>query len=187
MEIYGEKVKLRAMEPEDMELFRQLMNDPETEKTTVGRNMPVSKYQQMKWYESAVSNRDLLRFTIVELETGKAVGLYSAMKIDWQNRSIFVSYKIASDARGKGLATDAQFAFFRYAFEEMGMHKIDESVLDFNAASKRVAKKVGMKPEGTKREAVFKNGSYHDLILLGALYEDFLEAAKQQNWMNPTN
>lgn len=187
MEIYGEKVKLRAMEPEDMELFRQLMNDPETEKTTVGGNMPVSEYQQMKWYESAVTSRDVLRFTIEELETGKAVGLYSAMKIDWQNRSIFVSYKIASDSRGKGLATDAQFAFFRYAFEEMGMHKIDGSVLEFNTGSKRVADKTGMKREGIKREAVFKNGRFYDLVLLGVLYEDYLEAVKRQNWMNSAN
>ena len=51
MNIYGKKVVLRAMEPTDCELVREIFNDPEIESLVVGWAFPLSQYAQEKWYE----------------------------------------------------------------------------------------------------------------------------------------
>ena len=48
MNIKGKIVTLRAVELEDMELLRGMLNDPEMEKAVVGWSFPVSKYSQQK-------------------------------------------------------------------------------------------------------------------------------------------
>lgn len=183
MNIYGDKVYLRSMEREDQELFRELINDPETSMMTVGASYPVSREQQENWYEKTQANTGLLRLSIVDKETEAVVGLYTADEFDWINRTIHTGYKIIPKYRGHGFAKDAEFAFHRYAFEELNMHRINGSFINYNHASKKVIEDTGNVLEGVQRQAVYKNGQYYDLILTGSLYEDFQAATKKANWM----
>ena len=64
MNIHGEKVILRAMEPEDMDLLLKGINDPEVERLTVGWSYPVSKAQQSKWYEKVVADTSNHRWIV---------------------------------------------------------------------------------------------------------------------------
>ena len=43
MILKGKKVRLRAIEQEDLEFVRSLINDPEIEKTIVGWALPISR------------------------------------------------------------------------------------------------------------------------------------------------
>ena len=45
MILKGKKVTLRAVEESDIEMLRELINDPEIEKMTVGKSFPVSSYE----------------------------------------------------------------------------------------------------------------------------------------------
>ncbi|EJT6568307.1 hypothetical protein N2W51_003251, partial [Clostridium perfringens] len=64
MNLYGNKIKLRALEPEDMEFLRETVNDPEIEKLVGGWSFPISKKQQMDWYEKIINDKTSLRFAI---------------------------------------------------------------------------------------------------------------------------
>ena len=97
--------------------------------------------------------------------------------IDWKNGvASGLGMRIAKkEIRTRGLATDAWMTLMRYAFEELRLNRINGSALSYNKASLRVCEKVGFKVEGIQRQAVYKNGAYQDLIIMGCLKSDYEE------------
>lgn len=174
MILIGKKVILRPIEQEDLEMLRELTNDPEFEKMIVGWSFPVSKKEQLEWFEGIKNDLSRLRYTIETKEDG-AVGMIGLRDIDWKNGSAYgLGMRIArKEIRTKGLATDAWMTLMRYAFDELRLNRINGSALAYNKASLRVCEKVGFKIEGTQRQAVYKNGEYVDVILLGCIKSDY--------------
>lgn len=185
MNLYGEKVMLRAMEPEDMEILRTTINDPEIEHMVGGWSFPVSKLEQMKWYERVVADKTNLRLTIEALETKEVLGMISLTDIDWKNREANYAVKLKRDApKKRGYASDSELTLMRFAFEELQLHRLTGEVLEYNIASIAMTEKCGAQREGLKRSAVYKNGQYHNVICYGVLYEDFKRAAEKAGWFN---
>ena len=184
MELKGKVVHLRAVEQEDCEMLRALANDPESEKMIVGWAFPISAQDQKTWFENCKNDLHRLRFTI-ETERDGAVGMIGLRDIDWKNGvASGLGMRIArKEIRTRGLATDAWMTLMRYAFDELRLNRINGSALSYNAASLRVCEKVGFKVEGVQRQAVFKNGQYHDLIIMGCLKSDYAAlVAKNRYW-----
>ena len=77
MNLKGEKVFLRAIEKEDMEFLREMINNPELERNVVGWSFPISKYEQEKWFESQVQNKDNIRY-IIEVD-GERIGVVTIL------------------------------------------------------------------------------------------------------------
>lgn len=183
MDIYGQKVRIRALEPEDMEMLRETTNDPGTERLIAGWSFPVSKGEQMKWYESVVADKVNKRFAIEVLETGEAVGMISLTNINWKNRSAFHAIRLGSNVpKGKGIGTDAVMAIMRYAFDELQMVRLDGAWVEYNERSLGMYKKCGWKVEGVKEKAKYHNGKYYSVLIGGILREDYEEAKKRLNW-----
>lgn len=183
MSIVGKKVYLRAMEAGDMDCFFDLINDSGVSENVVGWSLPVSKYEQMQWYERAVHDKKNCRFTVVRLGSELPVGMVTLSNIDWQNRSATHGIKLHPDCpKGAGIATDAVMTLMQYAFEEVNLHRLDGSWLDYNTASKKLYEKCGWKVEGVKKQAVFRKGCYHDLYITGILKEDYLAAKRKLGW-----
>lgn len=189
MELWGKKVRLRAVEASDIEMLRVLTNDPAFEKMIVGWSFPVSTEEQKKWYDGLHNDLNRLRFTIETKEDG-AVGMIGLRDIDWKNgRAYGLGMRIAKkEIRTRGLATDAWMTLMRYAFEELRLNRIDGSALAYNKASLRVCEKVGFKVEGTQRQAVFKDGQFHDVIVMACLKSDYYELIQTNHyWDEPTD
>ncbi|MEU6508111.1 GNAT family N-acetyltransferase [Streptomyces sp. NPDC046942] len=76
-----------------------------------------------------------------------------------------VAYWTVARARGRGVAVRATTALSRWAFEEIGLHRLELSHATANQASCRVAVKAGFAPEGTKRSALLHPDGWHDVHL----------------------
>lgn len=176
MILKGRIVTLRPIEEEDIEFIRNMINDPYIESRIVGWAYAISKRDQAEWYKSFRNNDSHIRF-IIETEKEGAVGLTGLANIDWKNGSAMGGgIRIANDAnRSKGIATDSYMTLLRYAFEELRLNRVSVSALDFNIQSLRFLEKVGFKPEGTAKQAIYKNGKYHNLIYMGILKSEYDE------------
>lgn len=181
MILRGKKVTLRAVEESDLDLLKELINSAEIENMTVGRNFPVSSYQQKKWFEEHGNSTDDLLRLIIETEKDGAVGMVCLGEFDWINRVAHRSdIKILqSRVTESGIAVDAMNTLFNYAFNELNLNRVEGRVLDYNEQSMALSKLIGYEFEGVQRQAVYKNGQYHDLILLSMLKEDFIEGARK--------
>ncbi len=176
MNIVGSKTLLRAMDADDMELLREMLNDPSIERMVGGWGFPVSKLQQQRWFETACTDTQTKRFIIetTDRKENAAIGMIYLTDFDWKNRCVVSGIKLASFApRRQGYAADAVKALFRYAFDELQMHRIEMEILSDNEASRRLYEKCGAKCEGTKRDAVYKDGHYIDQCVYAVLEDEF--------------
>lgn len=174
--VLGKKIYLRAMEREDMDLYWDMINDPNISNQIVGWSFPISKYEQERWYEKAVADKKNIKLTIVDKETKKPVGMVTLSSIDWQNRSARHGMKLhTSCPKRRGIGTDAVMTLMKFAFEEVNLHRLDGSWIDYNEPSIRLYRKCGWKDEGIKKEAIYRNGSYHDLHFAGITKEEYLK------------
>lgn len=84
-----------------------------------------------------------------------------------------LSYQVyATQARGKGVATEAVTMFTRYLFQTKRMNRIRLVIHPDNAASRRVAEKCGFRHEGTARGAWYNNGRHHDVEIYAILHDE---------------
>ena len=167
MNIKGNIVTLRAIEEDDLELLKEMVNDPEIEKMVGGYSFPTSKTQQKLWFDSLSIDLHNLRL-IIEIEEIGSIGLANVVNIDWKNRSAFHGIKIASNNnRSKGIGTDAVMAIMKYVFEELQLNRLESSIIEYNEASKKLyCDKCGWKIEGIKRKSVFKGNKYNDELVI---------------------
>ena len=89
-------------------------------------------------------------------------------------RSSFVGNGGGDTIWGKGYGTEATRTILSFAFNELNLHRVELEVYDFNARAIRTYEKAGFRHEGTRRKALFRDGSYHDVHVMGILREEFM-------------
>ncbi len=182
MNIKGKIVTLRAVDYEDMELMRGMLNDPEMEKLVIGWSFPVSATEQEKWFASAIQDKNNLRFVIETLNDG-AIGIATLSGIDWKNRRATHGIKLINRrTRQKGVGTDTVMAIMRYAFDELNLNRLDGSWFEDNIPSQKLYTKCGWSVEGCKRDYIYKNGHYRNLIIVGILKTDYEHLIQENHY-----
>ena len=179
MFLQGKKVTLRALEEEDLEFVRSLINDPDLERTIVGWTWPKPKKDQEQWFMNYSNSEKVVRYIIETKEDG-VVGMTGIRDIDWKNGSAAGGgIRIRKDLQAKGIATDVYMTLLRFAFDELRLHRFTASAFDDNTSSVRFMEKCGFKREGVFREAIFKEGKYKNLISFAILRDEYEEVAKK--------
>lgn len=101
------------------------------------------------------------------------VGSLSIHRIDRDQGDGEIGYWIAPAARGRGLAGRAAAAACRWAFADLGLHRIQLFHAVENVASARVAEKAGFTCEGRLRQSHrYDDGLRHDELLWARLATD---------------
>jgi RimJ/RimL family protein N-acetyltransferase len=169
MNLRGKKTMLRALEPEDNEMLRGMMNDPEIEAMTGGFSFPVSSQQQRDWLMRLNGEKGVLRCAIVSGEQA-AIGTIILSDIDYKNGNAQISIKIAKkEDRGAGYGSDAVTALVEYAFSQLRLKCVYAYISEQNAASCGMFEKCGFKREGLLRSRIFKNGAFHNTFVYSIL------------------
>lgn len=168
MNIRGERVLLRAIEREDLPLLNKWANDPEIQRMLGGWHFPTSLQDQEAWFSSLSCNSLNQRFAI-EADSMGLIGTANLVSIDWKNRTAFHGMLLGDKSiRGKGYGADAIRAIMSYAFDELGLHRLDTDIIIYNEASLRVyIEKCGWVEEGRRTDWYFRGGRHWDKVLVG--------------------
>ena len=83
-----------------------------------------------------------------------------------------ISYWVLPAARGRQLAAKALTVLSRWAFDVVGLHRIEVQHSTRNAASCRVAERAGYPAEGTRRSQALHADGWHDMHLHARLATD---------------
>lgn len=82
-----------------------------------------------------------------------------------------------------GYAVDTVMAIMKYAFEELGLNRLDGSMIEYNVASlKMYIGKCGWKEEGRQRNWYFRKNQYWDRIMVGITKEDYFELIEKNGY-----
>lgn len=174
----GEKVLLRPIRRSDIDYFLKWFNDPEVIQY-VSMYLPMTEMAEEKYIEELGGARASTNATMVieaiEADTTKPIGTSGLHGINNKDHNAGFGIAIGDkDYWSKGLGTAACRLLLNYGFEQLNLHRIGSSVISFNERSIRMHLSVGFKEEGRQREAMFKNGKYHDLVMFGILRQEWI-------------
>jgi ribosomal-protein-alanine N-acetyltransferase len=79
-------------------------------------------------------------------------------------QSANVGYWIDEQHAGKGYMPEAVAVILRYAFEQLGLHRVEAAIVPRNARSRRVTEKLGMREEGTSLRFLQIRGVWEDHV-----------------------
>lgn len=170
MNIIGQGIVLRAVELDDVPALHRWSNDPDIQNALVGWHFPLSRHSLQQWVEGFAHDSRDQRFIIDAAGIG-AVGMVTLTGINWKDRNAFHGVLIGEHAqRRRGHALAAVRAIMDYAFQELGLERLDTSILETNRASIDLhVKRCGWMEEGRKLRAAYRKGSFHTLVVLGAM------------------
>ena len=136
-----------------------------------------------------LARKDRFFYAILDRETGKALGTFSLMRIDQNNRVIEVGAVTFSPAlKGTRIGTEAQYLLARYVFEKLNYRRYEWKCDALNLPSRRAAERLGFVYEGTFRQAVVYKGRTRDTDWLSIIDKDWPQAkARLEAWLAPKN
>ncbi len=175
MLLQNEQLKLRALEPTDLELLYQWENNPKIWDVS-STLAPFSKYILQQYIEN--SHRDLfeskqLRLVIEVLgkSTNQAIGTVDLFDIDFYNKRAGVGILIADEKnRKKGYAEKTIELLHEYCNKHLGMSQLYCHIDNDNIASIKLFEKSGYKINGTQKSWKKTSEGWKDVLFLQYLF-----------------
>jgi RimJ/RimL family protein N-acetyltransferase len=175
-----ERLDLRALEPGDGPLLAACNNDPAV-RLTFFTHTPTSVARE----EERISRlygpgADHLPLAIVVREEARAIGVTALHRLDLVSGAAVFSICITSEPhRSRGFGSEATEAMMRWAFQVLGLHRVQLHVWTENEAAVRAYRRVGFELEGTLREAMQHDGRRCDFHVMGLLAREWRAANSQ--------
>ena len=143
----------------------------------ISRNMrdrfphPYTAADAREWTTRVSAQSPIANFAIVV--SGEVIGgIGLEPGTDVFRRSAEIGYWLGEPFWGRGIATAVVGGVCNYAFNELGLKRLDTAVLEWNPASMRVLEKCGFAREGVLRRSVAKEGRLVDRMMFARLAED---------------
>ena len=141
------------------------------------------------WLEQVAKSDDPLFHSIIDLKSGKAVGVATFMRIDRPSGVIEVgNINYSPLLQRTPAATEAMFLMMRRVFDELGYRRYEWKCDDLNAPSRAAALRLGFTFEGIFRQAVIYKGRNRDTAWFSMIDSEWpaLKRAYEQ-WLAPEN
>ena len=170
-------VTLRAMEPEDHVLINQWRNDKELQSLSAGTAFSVSLEAEKAWVASKTGFSSNEKYWSVCLQSSKKmIGYISLNNIDYIHRKADWGGIVIGErgSETNGASFDAAYQMLDFAFSQLNLHRVCGYWRSDHAASIMLGGFLGFKREGRFRDSLYKDGSYHDQIIMAILKEEFL-------------
>ncbi|MCE7738881.1 MAG: GNAT family N-acetyltransferase [Candidatus Heimdallarchaeota archaeon] len=172
----GEKVKLRAVEMDDLDDIMQHWNTYEM-RISLGRYIPESRQQREEWIKKVTKEMqkgEAYNFAVIEKETEKFLGVAALKRVNNISRTAFMSVAIYNPKdQGRGFGADSVKCILKIGFDVLNLHRIELHVYDFLESGKHIYKKLGFKETGVRRKASFVAGRYVDDLVMDILVDEY--------------
>ena len=165
---------LRSIRAEDAEAYWEqgFGVDSEVDRLT-GSRSDFTREEVLAYFRNCLEAEDRADFLIIGPD-GRILGESVVNEIDWKTRC--GNFRIAifrSDNCGKGIGSWAVRMTRDFAFEALGLHRLELDVFSFNPRAVRAYEKSGFRREGVRRDAVLDGTAYGDDILMAILEDEW--------------
>ncbi|WP_438293256.1 GNAT family N-acetyltransferase [Streptomyces sp. HUAS TT7] len=177
-DLRGHGLRLRTWRDDDVQTLLRAVTDPEylrwnTHNTPVEDETAVAELLRLRALGWA--RGEFATYCVTDEADGAVLGQVGLNSVNRPMRCARVGYWTLPEARGRGVAGHALELLTRWAFEEVGLHRIELGHAVGHAASCRVAERGGYAAEGTLRGAMFESqrrDAFRDLHLHARLATD---------------
>lgn len=176
--IYAKRIRMRAPERSDIPTFVRWFNDPEV---TAGLLIaqPMSFADEERWFDSMIQRPMEEHPLTIEARLGdewKAIGNSGFHNVDWRCRAAEVGIVIGEkEYWNQGYGTEAMQLMLRHGFKTLNFNRIMLDVYETNPRAIRSYEKCGFVHEGRKRQAMYKDGQFFDILIMSVLRAEWVE------------
>ncbi|MDR9457925.1 MAG: GNAT family protein [Salegentibacter sp.] len=163
----GNKIYLRALEPEDLDFVHEVENNEDLWVVSATQS-PYSRYMIKKYLENA--HRDIyevkqLRLVICNYDH-KSVGLVDLFDLEPKDKRAAIGILIADPAdRKKGYGAESISLICDYSFRHLALHQVYANVTTDNEASVKLFEKLGFTRVGVKKDWILVDKEFKDEAL----------------------
>ena len=177
MYLYGANIFLREYRSDDLPAIRAWVNDPETVKylsTRYWTAQSVSNTAEFLDQATRSLGGNAAYFVIADNADERYVGQIDLISINWKLRSAELAMVIGAEAlRGKGIGQQAIALMLAFAFDTMGLERVELEVHADNRRAVRCYEKAGFVHEGVKRHAYYSEGRFCDVAIMSVLADEW--------------
>lgn len=174
--IFGEGVRLRAVEREDLPRYVEWFNDPQVTRGLT-RAYPMSLAEEIAWFEDQLGREPSERSMAIDVRQGDRwihIGGCGLQDVDWRARHAALGITIGDRTYwGKGLGSEVVRLLLRHGFETMNLNRIHLRVYEFNQRAIEVYRRAGFKEEGRLRMDMYREGRHWDAVIMGILRHEW--------------
>lgn len=171
--LQGPRLILRAPREADKQDRLAYGRDPEFRRIVGGdprTSPPLTTAEVELWYHQVIAEP---YHWIIERD-GHCIGTARLHALDPENRRARYAVGIFSPNHwGLGLGTEATRLVLAYAFDVLGLHRVDLRVLTFNTRAIACYEKCGFVQEGVEREGAWIGGQWQSDVMMSILEHEY--------------
>lgn len=169
-------IQLKPLTEVHLEPFLNWLRDEEVIKYSLTAFQDFTSENDIRsWYSTLLSNSKDFSKGIFLSSNDALVGYAGICNISNTNRSgeyfVFIGDK---SQWGRGIGTLTTQKVLEYGFEKLKLNRIMLTVSEPNISGIRAYEKAGLQLEGRLRQASFRDGKYHDKLVMSILREDWI-------------
>ena len=173
-QLKGQGVTVRELQPEDAPSLAVLFADPD-----VGRYIPPPPSSAkdftrfIHWAREQRLSGSVLCFAVVPDGCEAAVGLLQMHELEPPFQNAEWGFALGKPYWGTGLFQRATEVLLRFAFDTIGVRRLEARAMAANARANAVLRRMGATEEGHLRQSFLLGGQYHDDVLWSILAADW--------------
>lgn len=173
--IETQRLVLRQYKLEDANDIVEELNNLNVTKWLQGAPYPYTTEDALHFINKYLDNK-LYNFAIVLKSENKVIGGTQLTNIDFYNGTAGGGIWISEKYWGQGYGTEAFWARIKYAFEVLGLRRLENGYFKDNEKSHRMQLKFGYKDEGVRRQKFVSRGS-------GKIEDEYITGLLKDEWI----
>ena len=179
MVIESKRLILRSWEDGDIDDIVEGLNNINVSKWLASVPYPYTDNDAQNFIKRAKEQDENTKISlaIVLKENNKVIGGTEIRNINKKDGTAGGGIWLNEKYQKNGYGTEAFYTKIKYAFEVLGLRRMENGYFQNNEKSKRMQEKLGFKNEGIKRKKYLclATGEYVDECITGLLKEDFVD------------
>ena len=170
-----ERLRLRRIVADDAQDWLNILSHDEVRRYLV--DIEQVNFDEINniiaWTEEIISNQSGIRWAITLKPDDKLIGTCGFHAYDKANQRLEIGYELGADYWRQGIMREAVRAVVDFAFNTLGVHRVEADVTVGNDGSSGLLKNLGFTHEGTWRDRVYAHGRFYSLWQFGLLKDEF--------------
>jgi len=171
--LQGKHIKLRALEPEDLEFLYQVENQTVFWEVSHTQT-PFSKFLLKQYLENAhqdIYEAKQLRLIIEKTQPTVSVGMIDLFDFNPQHQRAGIGIMIHNDFQRQGFASEALQLLIQYCFKHLNLHQLYATITPDNQRSITLFTQQGFKKTGERKDWIYTNGIYKNELIFQLINE----------------
>jgi ribosomal-protein-alanine N-acetyltransferase len=168
------RITLRELQIEDAPTLFAMLSSEEAARFISPPPTSVDGFGRfIEWARTERENGNYICFAVVPEGMTRAVGLFQIRALDPAFGVAEWGFAIGSEYWGTGAFAEAARMVIAFAFETVGVHRLEARASVANGRGNGALRKIGAVQEGVLRRSFLRHGQYHDQVMWSLLAEDW--------------